>query len=278
MARKRMVDPKFWSDDKIIELQPISRLCFIGLWNFCDDNGVHKNNAKVIKAEIFPADDMSIKDIEKIVNDLLECGLLEISEDDLLLRMRNWNIYQKINRPQPSTLVFTERSLNVHGTVTPNRIEKNIIEDSNGQTDELFEEFYSLYPRKVQKERAKRSFKKLSTTIKVTAIESLKKHIENWSIKRVEKEFIPHPASWINGRSWKDELETNISDIERVITPKEVEARDAFKRTKERLEKEKEEETESSKDVDVSGFNSLNEILKIKRIGRIKYYGEQKKA
>jgi len=56
MARKRMIDPGYWSDDKIIELEPIQRLLFIGMWNFADDAGVLKYSPKQIKARIFPAD------------------------------------------------------------------------------------------------------------------------------------------------------------------------------------------------------------------------------
>ena len=97
-----MIDPKFWSDDKIIELEPLSRLCFIGLWNFADDFGIHKYNARVIKAEIFPADDIAIDKINTVLNELLQFELIELSENNELLRIKGWNIYQKINRPQPS--------------------------------------------------------------------------------------------------------------------------------------------------------------------------------
>lgn len=97
-----MIDPKFWSDDKIIELEPLSRLCFIGLWNFSDDYGIHKNNAKVIKAEIFPADDIPLQQVELMLEDLERFNLIEISKDRVLLKIKGWSIYQKINRPQPS--------------------------------------------------------------------------------------------------------------------------------------------------------------------------------
>lgn len=266
-----MVDPKFWSDDKIIELKPLSRLCFIGLWNFCDDNGVHKNNSKVIKAEIFPADDINISKIDEIVRELVECGLLEISDDDILLRCKNWNVYQKINRPQPSNMQFTERSLNNHEPVTANRIEKNIIEDNiketKGQTnksddDSGFDQFYNLYPRKVQKERAKKSWKKLNKTDKVNAMDGLNAYIKYWNNKKVEKEFVPHPATWLNGRSWEDEI--NTGEIpKRVPTEKELKRLEAYKQMEQRYDSEKKREQES-------GAQSLASIIKK---NRSKYYG-----
>ena len=56
MARKRMIDPSFWSDDTIIELTAEERLMFIGMWNFADDSGIIQNNEKLVKARVFPAD------------------------------------------------------------------------------------------------------------------------------------------------------------------------------------------------------------------------------
>ena len=44
MPRKRVISPEFWTDDNILELDYTCRLLFIGLWNFCDDIGIHKNN------------------------------------------------------------------------------------------------------------------------------------------------------------------------------------------------------------------------------------------
>ncbi len=42
MARIRTTKPEFWSSAQIIELSRDARLLFIGMWNFCDDNGRHK--------------------------------------------------------------------------------------------------------------------------------------------------------------------------------------------------------------------------------------------
>ena len=129
MARKRMIDPKFWSDDKIIELEPLSRLCFIGLWNFSDDFGIHKFNAKVIKAEIFPADDIPLAQVELMLEDLIKLNLIEISEDKILLRIKGWNIYQKINRPQPSKYedVFHLKQIDKKESTKEKPIKKSVV-------------------------------------------------------------------------------------------------------------------------------------------------------
>ena len=49
MPRKRMISPEFWTDETIIEIDLLARLLFISCWNFADDEGILKNNAKQMK-------------------------------------------------------------------------------------------------------------------------------------------------------------------------------------------------------------------------------------
>ena len=46
MARIRTVKPEFWTSEQVAECTPIARLAFIGIWNFCDDNGIHPASIK----------------------------------------------------------------------------------------------------------------------------------------------------------------------------------------------------------------------------------------
>ena len=114
MPRKRVISPEFWTDDNILELDYTCRLLFIGLWNFCDDIGIHKNNEKVLKAEIFPVDTISVEEIRVYLDNLIELGLLLVSEDNKLLKVKNWTNYQKIQHKTPSKyeemdIVFNEK-------------------------------------------------------------------------------------------------------------------------------------------------------------------------
>lgn len=59
MARIRTIKPEFWSSEQVMECQPLTRLLFIGIWNFCDDGGNHPDSEKTIKARVFPGDELS---------------------------------------------------------------------------------------------------------------------------------------------------------------------------------------------------------------------------
>lgn len=71
----------------------------------------------------------------------------------------------------------------------------------------LFEQFWSAYPRKQNKERARRAWKKLRPDMALCQAMSdaleRDKRSEQW--RKNNGEFIPHPSSWLNGRRWEDE-------------------------------------------------------------------------
>jgi hypothetical protein len=76
MSRIRTVKPEFWTSEQVMECSPLARLAFIGLWNFCDDHGVHPASCKTLKAEVFPADDLTAADVQALANELLQQALL----------------------------------------------------------------------------------------------------------------------------------------------------------------------------------------------------------
>ncbi|WP_145434887.1 hypothetical protein [Lacipirellula limnantheis] len=73
---------------------------FIGMWNFCDDGGVHPDSTKRLKMQVFPADNFSGEDIAGFVNELVAAGLLRRFEADgkPYLSVTGWH-HQKIERP-----------------------------------------------------------------------------------------------------------------------------------------------------------------------------------
>ena len=73
--------------------------------------------------------------------------------------------------------------------------------------DVTFDSFYKLYPRKVGRFVAQRSFKNLNKKDKQLAYSGLVNYIKFWESSKTEKQFIPHPSTWLNQRRWEDELE-----------------------------------------------------------------------
>ncbi len=82
MSCIRTIKPEFWTNEHILECSPSARLLFIGLWNFCNNLGVHPANPRKLKAEVFPGDEVSFAQIQVWMDELIEQGLVVKVDDD----------------------------------------------------------------------------------------------------------------------------------------------------------------------------------------------------
>lgn len=121
MARIRTIKPEFWTDERIVELSPMARLFFIGMWNFADDHGGIERGARQLKMRILPGDDV---EAEPLVQELLRSGMVFEYEADgaQYLNIKNFLKHQRINRPSPQRIPsfnegaqLPEDSLRTHG-------------------------------------------------------------------------------------------------------------------------------------------------------------------
>ena len=74
-----------------------------------------------------------------------------------------------------------------------------------------FELFWDHYPRKVAKGNARKAFKKAVEKVDVALILFMV-HDYAESVKNKDPKFIPHPATWLNGERWADQLEQSKDD------------------------------------------------------------------
>jgi len=72
------------------------------------------------------------------------------------------------------------------------------------ELDRAFNEFWQVYPRKVGKEAARKIFAKVYPPDKVELIEGATRFAKDPYLP-IDKNFIPHPATWLNGGRWLDE-------------------------------------------------------------------------
>lgn len=100
MARIRSIKPEFWTAEQIMELSRDARLLFVGLWNFCDDAGIHPAKVKTLKAEVFPSDDLTSADVRRMIDELIaEQLVIEYTVDgDSYWQVTGWH-HQKIDQP-----------------------------------------------------------------------------------------------------------------------------------------------------------------------------------
>lgn len=101
MARIRSIKPDFFTSEDVSALPLRARLTWIGLWTHCDDHGRTKDNVKLIKAAVWPLDDVSLKDIEEDLGTLADrTRIVRYTVDDrAYLAVVNWHDHQAIPKP-----------------------------------------------------------------------------------------------------------------------------------------------------------------------------------
>lgn len=124
MARIRTVKPEFWTSGQVLECSPMTRLFFIGLWNFADDAGRHPYSVRQAKAEVFPGDDISSENILGMLQELEANGLIKPYTVDgkEYFQITGWH-HQRIDKPQPARYPGPDESdsENVPRTLPPER-------------------------------------------------------------------------------------------------------------------------------------------------------------
>ena len=115
MARKRFHDPMINKDQHYAKLSLRARLLFRGLIDNGDDEGFLFGHPIYLRSEIFPYDDISVEEIEKLLSEIenvkKDSKMLEIYKvlqggvEEQYLRLPHWFDYQPVpDYPIPSKI------------------------------------------------------------------------------------------------------------------------------------------------------------------------------
>ena len=157
--------------------------------------------------------------------DSIRNGLKELEQNGYLVRSRvrdesgkltstEWTVSDKPMFENPmleNPMLENRTQYNTKEYNTKEFITKDIPPISpKGKTDcsDLFNQFWTAYPKRVAKQSAVKAFEKLKPDEKL--LEAMLKAIARQKeSKQWEKDggaFIPYPATWLNQRRWEDEL------------------------------------------------------------------------
>ena len=106
MARIRSIKPGFFGSEDVTALTFRARLTWIGLWTYCDDHGRGKDNTKLIKAAVWPLDEVSLQDVDDDLAELARHKRIVRYRDGAqrLLAVTTWHFHQSVNRPGKTTI------------------------------------------------------------------------------------------------------------------------------------------------------------------------------
>ena len=224
MPRIRTIKPEFPQSESMGRISRDARLLFVELWTICDDSGRTRAASRMLASLLFPYDDDAPGLIEGWLEELERehCITRYTSDSQTYLQVSNWLNHQKIDRPSASKIPAFDESSRIianarelssvdQGPRTKDQGKEKALDhrtDDRARVRSDFNtRFWPAYPRKVGKSNAEKAWRKLDPdpeTVKdiITAI-AVQRESDQW--RRDEGQFIPHPATWLNGRRWEDE-------------------------------------------------------------------------
>lgn len=137
-------------------------------------------------------------------------------EKDLLRFKKIWqkDYWQLTPKIKEWNFKNSEKFPNELGKISELNSEKNPTYNNISNNDKIndkkicpfFSEFWQVYKRKIDKEKAEKKFERLSTQEKMLAVAGAKNWAAKWDAEETDLEFIPHPTTWLNNRRWEAEI------------------------------------------------------------------------
>lgn len=218
MVRIRSIKPSFFVNDDLAELDPLTRLLFIGLWCLADREGRMEDRPNRIRAAVLPYD---VCDVDEMLHQLASKGCIkryQVAHQNYITII-NFAKHQRPHYkevaseiPPPTSDDSTSPQHQTEVTSTSSRVgtqegkgtgrEHKDLPSPDG--DAAFEEFWKAYPRKVGKKAARRRWDKAVREVEAgVLLAALRSYPFDL---RENKRFVPHPATWLNQGRWDDEV------------------------------------------------------------------------
>ena len=223
MAKMRGIKPETFTDDKVLQLSPLARWMFVGMWTLACDNGHVENNAVQLKVRLLPMDNC---DVETLVEELVKTG--QVTRHDGYLKVDKLAEHQRIDRRylllcewcehdvqatySESDRVGTRRAPTVH----PSGTRRAPIDEGEGEGEgegemkvnnilvEKFTNFWTAFPS--ERKRAKPDCQKLFTqavkagTNPDTIIQAAEQYRAD---PNRESQYTVNPKTWLREQRWE---------------------------------------------------------------------------
>ncbi len=124
--------------------------------------------------------------------------------------------FESISSPKPNSYEGLENEGSDKLLISPyNKVKESKVKESKVKESKVniytsvFLSFYEEYPRKVAKPHAYKAWLKIALT-ENGMLEAIMSGLAKWKKSpdwlKDNGQYIPHPATWLNGRRWEDEI------------------------------------------------------------------------
>jgi hypothetical protein len=102
--RARNIKPGFFTNDQVLECEPLARLLFAGLWGMADRKGRLEDRPKKIRIQVLPCDNC---DLDALLEQLRQRGLIHRYEvnSQHYIQVINFEKHQHPHHKEPDSLI-----------------------------------------------------------------------------------------------------------------------------------------------------------------------------
>ena len=230
----RLIKSSIHESEKVNEMTDFQFRVWVNLITYVDDYGRGDARPQIIKGNCFPLRErMTTKDIEAALNALAGIGCINLYEVDgrPYLCFPNWESHQNIRNktsrfPAPDSNCKQLNSIDINckqlqANVPVIQSESESKKESESEVvRSRFPDFWQAYPKKVAKLEAERAWHRLNPSDELVdrILDNIERRKGTSEWTKGGQKFIPHPATYLSGRRWEDELpDESVGAMEREI-------------------------------------------------------------
>lgn len=244
MARTRSIKPGFFDNELLGCLPPLTRILFIGLWCQADREGRLEDRPRKLKKTILGYDDVNADEVDGMLTALEKNGFIirYRANDNSYIQVVNFVKHQNPHMKEKASEIpppdgfepckakdRREETQEEHQAGTgpePGQHQHDPEEEETGPGEEpgapaggaeesktalerRFELFWKAYPKKKAKKTAFNAFKKIKPNEELfnTIMDAIGRARTSKEWLKEGGQYIPNPASWLNGGCWDDEYD-----------------------------------------------------------------------
>lgn len=212
----RILKESICTSDTVDQLSWFEECFFTRLIVNCDDFGRMDARPAILKARLFPLKNVTEKQVSDALNKLSTVGIAIVYkyDDRPYLQLVTWESHQQVRAkkskypaPDESDAICNQAiSDDIKCPRNPIQSESNPNPNPSARA-RMFDEFWAAYPKKKAKREAEKAFHKLKpdTFLLAKMIDAIEAQSRSPDWQKDNGQFIPYPATWLNGRRWEDE-------------------------------------------------------------------------
>ena len=215
----RLLREGILTSERVNQLSIQAELFYRRLMSVVDDYGRFFAHPALLRASCYPLKLNQTKEhhISKWLGELSDAGLISVYEtgSTKYLEMQDFRQRQRYDSKYPDqktvlkTVLKTVQQIATPSCDTPTPTPTPVVKEKggNGGKENGFDRFWASCPRKIGKAAAEKAWCKLAPddALQQTLLEAVRTQARWPQWVKDGGQFIPHPATWLNGKRWLDE-------------------------------------------------------------------------